>query len=53
MNKERTTVNMDADILERILRMRSQPEFARKSVSALVNMLLAEGLEIMAEEQQK
>ena len=38
--KERTTINFEQDVYERVLALRAKPEFARMSVSALVNMLL-------------
>ena len=38
--KERTTINFDADVYAEILKLRANPQYARMSVSALVNMLL-------------
>lgn len=43
-SKERTTVNFDLDIYEMVLALRAKPEYARMSVSALVNMLLERAL---------
>lgn len=43
-SKERTTVNFDSDIYEMVLALRAKPEYARMSVSALVNMLLERAL---------
>ena len=42
--KERTTVNFDSDVYEKVLALRAKPEYARMSVSALVNMLLERAL---------
>ncbi len=44
MAKERTTINFDADVYAKVLALRARPEFARMSVSALVNMLLSKAL---------
>lgn len=39
--KERTTINFDNDVYWNVLKLRSNPEYAKMSVSALVNKLLA------------
>lgn len=50
-NKERTTINFDAEVYAELLKLRGKPEYARKSVSALVNMLLVRAL--AAEDMQR
>jgi hypothetical protein len=42
--KERTTVNFDADVYQEVLKLRARPEFARMSISAIVNTLLERAL---------
>ena len=42
--KELTTVKFDSDVYETVLALRAKPEYARMSVSALVNMLLERAL---------
>lgn len=42
--KERTTVNFDADVYQKVLEFRAKPEYARMSISAIVNMLLERAL---------
>lgn len=42
--KTRSTVSFDPEIFEMVLALRAKPEYARMSVSRLVNMLLARAL---------
>lgn len=49
--KERTTVNFDADVYQKVLEFRAKPEYARMSISAIVNMLLERVL--TREEEQR
>lgn len=43
-DKERTTVNFDADVYQKVLELRAKPEYARMSISAIVNVLLERAL---------
>ena len=43
-DKERTTVNFDADVYQKVLELRAKPEYARMSISAIVNALLERAL---------
>lgn len=42
--KERTTINFDADVYQKVLELRARPEYARMSISAIVNRLLDRAL---------
>lgn len=42
--KERTTVNFDADVYQKVIELRAKPEYARMSISAIVNTLLERAL---------
>lgn len=42
--KERTTINFDADVYQKVLSLRANPKYARMSISAIVNMLLGMAL---------
>lgn len=43
--KERTSVNFDADVYQKVLELRAKPEYARMSISAIVNKLLTKALD--------
>lgn len=43
-DKERTTVNFDANVYQKVLELRARPEYARMSISAIVNKLLERAL---------
>lgn len=42
--KERTTINFDADVYQKVLSLRANPKYSRMSISAIVNMLLGMAL---------
>ena len=44
-SKERTTINFDTDVYEKVVALRMRSEYVRMSVSAIVNMLLEMALE--------
>lgn len=50
-SKVRTSVNFDADVYQKVLALRAKPEYARMSVSAIVNMLLERALNDKRSEQ--
>ena len=48
--KTRLTVTFDDDVFQGILALRARPEYARMSISKIVNVLLKKALEMQEKE---